>query len=117
MGGAFSVTGVLGDVIRAYDALALEGWRKDGGVTRHGKISKRFARYTRQRIQHVTFTLLVQHVVEERAELRMNQRNGCIGRFLHQLVQVQFGSQASANPVENLKAIHVWRSERILRHD
>ena len=70
IGRVLAVARILGDVGRAHDALAAEGGREHRGVARHRELGERFARHAGQGVERVGLALVVDHVVEERAEGR-----------------------------------------------
>ncbi len=91
-----AVTRVFGDVIAADDSRAVESNLEDGGVTRHGKFVKVFARDAGQGVKHVGFTLIGRCVVEEGAELGAGEFGGGVGNELDEGVRVGLGGHRFA---------------------
>src|SRR5215510_12673558 len=68
MGCVLAVARVLADVVGTDDAGAAEGRLEQLRVARHGELGELLARRARYGVERVAFAILVEHLVEERAE-------------------------------------------------
>ena len=84
-------------------AGAAEGRLEDRGVARHRKFREGLARRAGERVERVGFALLVDHIVEERAERRAAQLDAGIGDDLDQPLEVEFGRDRGAGAVEHFE--------------
>ncbi len=97
-----AVAGILRDVVAPHHTLAVERRPEYGRVARHGKARERLTRHARQGVEHVRLAVLVEHVVEEGAELRTAHRRGLVGDDLHDALEVALAREGSPEPVETL---------------
>ena len=103
MRGVFAVTRISGDVVGTNDALATKCRREDLGITRHGKLRKRFARYPGERVQHVRFALLVYYVIEKGSELRPRGLRCGVGDGLHNALEIKLRGDDFTSPEQRLE--------------
>ncbi len=102
------------DVVGAHHALAGEGGCEDRGIARHGKALERRARHAGQRVEHIALARLVQHIVEEGAELGAGQRHAGVGHGLDDLFEVEVGGDCGPGLVDDLERGGL-AAKRILR--
>jgi len=89
-----AVAGILRDIVQADGALAVKRRRKHFGGARMRELVERLLRRARQRVQHVGLArLLVDHVVEERAELGGGELGRDVGHLLDDGVAIEVGRQ------------------------
>ena len=100
VGRAAAVARVGGDVVAADHAGALEGRVEDGGVARHREALERGPRDAGDRVEHVRLAARVEHVVEERPELRARQRGALLGDALDDVLELALGHQRGRDPVQ-----------------
>ena len=67
-----------------------------------GNCRERLARHAGNRVQRVRLAVVVDDVVEERAEFGRRQFRGGIGHRLHDLVAVEIGGDDGADVVQRL---------------
>ena len=103
MGIALAVTGVFADVIGADDASAPEGRLEHSRVAGHGKLVEVLPRHAREGVEHVALAPVVDHVVEEGAELSFHDLGAGVGHDLHDLVHVELGRKRCARAVQDIE--------------
>ena len=87
-----AVARILRDVRGTHDALAGERRMEDRRIARHPEFLEGLARRARQGVQHERLALLVDDVVEERAELRARQLSRGVGDRLQHVLQIEIGT-------------------------
>ncbi len=110
-----AVAGVRGDVVAADDARTLERRVEDRGVAGHREALERGARDAGDRVEHVRLAAAVEHVVEERAELRARERRALLGDALDDVLELALGHQRGRDPVQAAGGA-VLRPQAPLRH-
>src|SRR5215467_9289374 len=98
--GVLTVTRIEFYVVDADDSFAAESWTKQIGRARHREMCKHFARYTREREEHVRSAFFVHYVVEERTEPRSRQVRRGISHGLNGVVQIELGGNRLAHFIE-----------------
>ncbi len=96
---------VLRDVVRADDALAAEGRAEHLGVARHGEVGEGRLVDARQDVERVAFAAIVDHVVEERAEVGAGQLDPGVDHRLDQAIEVEFGRHPHGGGVQHLQRL------------
>ena len=77
--------------------------REDRGVARHREPLERLARHAGQRVEHVRLAGVVEHVVEEGAELRADELGRLVGDVLHDVLEPALGHQRGRDPVRGAR--------------
>jgi hypothetical protein len=78
-----AISWVFGDISRAYDAAAFKRRSEHSCIAWHRKLSKLFAINTGQRVQQITLSSCVDHVIKKRSELSSTKLQPRIGCRLH----------------------------------
>ena len=89
IGRRLAVARILRDVVGEDDRGTAERRLEDRGVARHRELRKGLACHTGQRIERVALPALVDHVVEERAELCARHGHAGVGDRLHQALVIE----------------------------
>jgi hypothetical protein len=103
VGRVLPVPGVGGHVGEPDDPLAPERGLEDRRVPGHRELGERVGRRAGQAVEDVGLPRLAVDVVEEGAEVRLDEVGGGIGHQLDDLVQVEFGHQRRADARERLR--------------
>ena len=107
---------ILRHVGEADDSLAAKGRPEQRRRARHRKPLEVPAIDARQRVEHVRAAAGVEHVVEERPELRAHQTRRRIGERLHQLLQIELGRQHAPEVVDDLQRISLLAQQLLRAH-
>ena len=91
---------VLRDVVAANDLRPMKRRCEDRRRSRMTKVLERLARRTGQRVQRELLALLIDDVVEERAEARAGHLGRGVGDRLHDLFEIELRHQRVADAVE-----------------
>src|SRR4029079_1159570 len=76
---------------------------KHSRVTRHRKAGEGIPRSTRERVQHVGFAILANHIIEERTEFSSAKLPTRGRHCLNQPLKIKLASDSNSGSVENLK--------------
>ena len=86
------------DVVRANNALTVEGRGEHLRVAGHRELRERLARNARDGVEHVALTGLVLHVVEERAELGSGELHARVRHTLDKPLEIVLRRRGGQGP-------------------
>src|SRR5690349_20708608 len=94
-----AVARVFRNIVASNYAFPAKSRIENGCVSRQAKFFKRLSRCTRQGIKEKRLTLFIDYIVKKGSEFRAAELGSRIGDQLHQVFEIQLGSDRGAGVV------------------